>query len=70
MEKKVFDLLWLRSGIYQISDYDEFRVWTLGFGIEESQQGYVYSINYHFEYANENAILFQGQQSFDFGLHF
>lgn len=70
LEKKLFDFIWTRGGIYQISDYDDFRIWTLGFGINEAYQGYIYSINYHFEYADEDAILFQGQQSFDFGLHF
>jgi hypothetical protein len=70
LEKKILDLIWLRGGLYQISDYDKFRVWTLGFGMKESHKGYLFSVNYHFEYANDNAVIFQGQQSLDFGLHF
>jgi len=70
LEKQLFEILWLRGGIYQIIDYHDFRIWTMGFGLKHGHKGYLFSLNYHFEYADEDAILFNSQQSFDIGIDF
>lgn len=70
LEKQVVGFIWLRGGLYQLIDHNDFKLWTLGFGLNQDYEGYMFKVNYHFEYGNQEAVLFQAQQSFDFSLQF
>jgi hypothetical protein len=62
-EYRLFQLLWLRGGLFKILNQSGFQTFNLGAGITQVWQEIQFSLDYSFEYGYQNSEIFSGIQN-------